>query len=794
MLVDQPIPNLFGGVSQQPALARFPNQLEAQINCIATPVEGLRKRPPTEHVKHIINAAYSKRPAAFAIDRDQDHRYEAVIGDGVIRVFDVKDGSEKGVLNGDDSYFQTTGDPATALRALTVADYTFILNREKAVAATDDHADTRPFEAIIFVRAGAYGRSYSVTLKDKASGTTIAGGAWNTPDGSSSEMVVEVATDFLAQKFYDQMNATLPAGMTLTLKGSVLYVSRDAAHGDFTIECEDGQGKQALRVYKDEVQRFTDLPEFAVEGFTVKITGDQTSSFDDYYVRYNGTTWEETIKPGETIRLNAATLPRALVHNAEDDTFTVIQLPWVDRKVGDADNNPFPSFTGLSLNGIFYFRDRLGFLADENIILSKAGDYFNFFRTTMTDLLDDDPIDVTANTSLGDNSAVAILEHALAFDKRLFITARNAQYILGSITGPLTPSTEEVDPVTAFACSATCRPVSVGRYIYFPFNREGSSGIREFSVDNASRTEDAEEVTSHVPTYLPGDIRQMSASTLENIVVAVPPSGNKLFAYNFFRGGDEKLESAWGEWHSYSTDDILSCNFFDNVAYMIVGRVDGYHLERMRFTPGLTDSNLPYYTMLDRRVSGDGYTATYDAVTDKTTLTVPWPVTVTTQVVTLDSPTHLHAPGQKMVILAGAGYALQIAGDKRAWKFVIGVPYTMSFDLTKPFYVRQSTTGEVANTEAVVKVRDYSLDFAGTGYFTATFKPYKRDPYTKVFTGQIAGSTPTDTKPLDDGTFRIKTPCRNIYWALTIENDSPFPSRFLAAAWRGNVESKSQRV
>ena len=51
MLYSQSIKNFVQGVSQQPPLLRFPEQLEEQINGFSTEVSGLQKRVPTVHLK-----------------------------------------------------------------------------------------------------------------------------------------------------------------------------------------------------------------------------------------------------------------------------------------------------------------------------------------------------------------------------------------------------------------------------------------------------------------------------------------------------------------------------------------------------------------------------------------------------------------------------------------------------------------------------------------------------------------------------------------------------------------------
>jgi hypothetical protein len=789
-LIDQPLPNLFGGVSQQPALSRYLNQLEAQVNCLADPVEGLQKRPASEWIKKLTTGPDAARPAFFKIDRDQDNRFVGMVSaDGTIRVFDTVDGTEKTVTGGAQPYL-VSSQPHSDIRTLSVADYTFIVNRTQVVARTDAAAASRPKEALVFARAGNYGRSYSITIKKGA--TTILG-SYLTPDGSSAAHTSSIDTQNIAAQLRNNFNAAMTAaGFTVELIGSLLYITHPSE--DFTVVTEDGQGGEALRAYKDNTQRFTDLPRTGKEGIVLRIAGDQTSSFDDYWVRYTGTVWEETIQPGLYTQLDASTLPVALVRNP-DGTFTVGPLPWVNRAVGDDDSNPFPSFVGGAISSMFYFRNRIGFLSDENVILSQAGDYFNYFRTSVTTLLDGDPIDTPASDASGESSPVSILEHAVAFDKKLVIFARNAQFIMGS-NGLLTAGEAEIDPVTSFSCSPTCRPTAAGRYIYFAFDRDGASGVREFYVDGAAQTEDAEEVTAHVPTFLPSGILSMSTSTLENVIVALPETGNnKLYVYEYFWGDREKLQSAWGKWEFSPADQVLWFDFIENVGYMVVQRTDGYHLEKLRFRPGLVDTGLDYFTRLDSRLNASQFTMSYSALTQQTTITLPFDLPTGVVVATVKSPTNIHAPGLLISPVSTGSATIVVDGNKTTWSLVIGVPYNQSFTLTRPYAVSGSGSGgTVANTEAILKIRDYSLDYAGAGYFKATFTPRYRTPVVKEFSGRILGATPLSIPPLEEGTFRIKTPTKNTLWSLTIDNASIFPSRFLSASWRGILESKSQRV
>ena len=57
--------------------------------------------------------------------------------------------------------------------------------------------------------------------------------------------------------------------------------------------------------------------------------------------------------------------------------FTVSQFG--SRVVGDLTSSPEPSFVGQKMSDIFFHRNRLGFIAGEAVVMSRAGEFFKFF-------------------------------------------------------------------------------------------------------------------------------------------------------------------------------------------------------------------------------------------------------------------------------------------------------------------------------------------------------------------------------------------------------------------------------
>ena len=189
--------------------------------------------------------------------------------------------------------------------------------------------------------------------------------------------------------------------LEITRKGSVIRLK--SSDGPFKIRVEDGLSNEALGLAYQEVDSITDLPKSCFNNFTVKVIGDADIDQDDYFVRFTTKdksefgegTWVETVgwtrdesESGVLTAietdLDATTMPVTLVPilngNGNVSSFK-LQTPeedlnptppaengWRSRGAGNDATNPFPSFVGNKINDVFFFKNRLGFLTDSNVI------------------------------------------------------------------------------------------------------------------------------------------------------------------------------------------------------------------------------------------------------------------------------------------------------------------------------------------------------------------------------------------------------------------------------------------
>jgi hypothetical protein len=553
---------------------------------------------------------------------------------------------------------------------------------------------------------------------------------------------------------------------------------------------------------KKKLQKFADLPANpGVDGFIVEITGTgsgetATGPFDSYYVKYSTAnsgssvgTWVECAAPGIKSTITATTMPFLLVREA-DGTFTFKKATWKSRIVGDEVSNPFPSFVGKTVSDVFFFRNRLGFLSDEAAIFSEAGEYFNFMRTTVTLLVDSEAIDVNAS-----HTKVALLKHAVPFNKQLLLFSEQTQFVIdaGEL---LTPKSIGIKVSTEFPCNVVAKPVGIGRNIYFAVDKGEWSSFREYYADTNSLTNDSLDVTGHLPKYIPAGVFKISAAPNEDII-SVLSSGDtsSIYIYKYFFANNDKLQSSWSKW-SFGTDStILNAEFIDSSLYLVINRADGVYLEKVTVSLGDIGVDEPYTVHLDRKVGLSSGALTYASGYTTINLTTLGytPSTGNYQVVVKD---HASLKPGEIYDVIWDGTNAKVAGNITGSVLAFGRKYNFKYQLsTVALRSAQAGGGQKSDTEGRLQLRKIAFNYADTGYFKATVTPAGRETYTYVYSGKVLGEAAVVGRySVSSGRFLFPIVSRNIGTSIVLENDSPLPSSFLSADWEGFYVKRSKAV
>ena len=453
---------------------------------------------------------------------------------------------------------------------------------------------------------------------------------------------------------------------------------------------------------------------------------------------------------------------------------------WRKRQAGNDETNPFPSFVGNKINDVFFFKNRLGFLTDSNVVFSEADEYFNFFRTTTQQLLDSAPIDVGLS-----HTKVAVLQHALPFQEKLMLFSKQSQFVLRG-ADILSPKTVAISPVTEYDISDSVQPVALGNYIYFTFRRNDFEGMYEYFVDNNTETFHSEEITSQIPKYITTQVEKIAGSQAEStIVINTSEDRNTLFVYKYFWSNKEKIQSAWMKF-TFGRE-IRGFDFIDSNLHLFTKDDDGLHLEKLTLEDGIKDTGLDYTLYLDSKIDGSTLTTSYDASDKRTTISGfpydPVDVTVYTK------------NGHNVAFTRTSATAGTVSGDLTSTTFVAGIPYNMLYRFSDQT-LKQPTErgGRSASDYAFQTIRNGSINYAETGHFTVEVTPKFRDKYTYAFNPDILGANLTlNAFTPQDGHFRFPVQCQPNEAKIEVVTDSALPVKLLAAEFESMMIPRSRR-
>ena len=522
------------------------------------------------------------------------------------------------------------------------------------------------------------------------------------------------------------------------------------------------------------VKKFTDLPASGSAGQIYRVTGDATL-LDDYFVTWDGptNTWIETVDPNGQNSFNATTMPHTLVRTGAT-TWEFRAATWNSRSVGNSSTVPAPKFVGKKVRDTFYYKNRLGLLADEQVTFTQAGDLFNFWPDKATEVLDSDPIDVAATTS-----SVTVLDFAVPFRNSLFIQAENAQFEV-SQSDRLTPKTASIELATSYKASKDCRPVAMGDTLYFA-SEDGNDGIVfEYFYDDATITNKAADTTKHCGGYVPRQIVQFAAEPTSGTLFALTDAQvSSVFSYRSYSDGEKKAQSAWSK-ITFGTGTVRAIAVLDFKLYAVVERGSAVFLERIAVESGATEP-LGFDVKLDRKVD---LTGVYDAVNNWTTWTVPYAHGDAVQVVRGQS-----FPSGKRGGLLNITYptttTVRATGDHTAGVCHVGIPFSSRVVFSKQYAREQDGSAIISGR---LQLRYMTLSYRDSGYFEVKVTPKFRSTRVNKFTGRILGSGSNVIGQLSieqRGAYRFPVLSRGDEVTIEVSSDSILPFTIVSASWVG---------
>ena len=252
--------------------------------------------------------------------------------------------------------------------------------------------------------------------------------------------------------------------------------------------------------------------------------------------------WEESRAPNVSAGVVPSTMPHELF-NTEVNVFIFREFAWKERLVGDAVTNPNPSFIGYPIQQGFFHNNRLGFLTEDNVVMSQSGDVDNFFYTSALVSTDADPIDLSCS-SIRPAKLHAIIPTA----QGLILFSNKQQFIMFSDTEIITPTTAVIRGVSNYEMDRVIDPVDVGTSIAFVSKTPSYTRIYGASTRGSQDSPLIYDIGKIVSEWVPNDVTALMASPQNSLIALYGSSSDTMYLYKTYQVDEKNLMQAWFKW------------------------------------------------------------------------------------------------------------------------------------------------------------------------------------------------------------------------------------------------------
>ncbi len=619
-----------------------------------------------------------------------------------------------------------------------------------------------------------------------------------------------------------QSSVNALTGLTAEVIGNGLYITSDepftvtsddptlmsiiSATNDGSYTTTDGAGGTVTKTnIISGVNNVSGLPYQCKNGYIARVRNSFEVE-DDYYLKFIGNfgqdgdgVWEECAKPGIQNLINPDSMPHAILRLAESRVdnagntivkFLVAPLTWAARAAGDEITNPRPNFLpspggtfGRPIQNMLFYRDRLVFLSDEFITMSRTGDYFNLFGKSALTIAGDDPINVAVSSTVP-----ALLHDGLVIGAGLLVVSPNQQFLVRTDNDILSPLTVKATNIAGYSFNENTRPISLGTNVGFFSNSGLYSRFYEMVEITVNSAPEVIEQSKSAGTLLPQNLELIADSKENDLILACERGSNEVWCYKYFNTGERRVLSSWFRWtmignvihHAIIKDSYYAA--LDEGGTVRLVRAD---LRPLRDTTTITDENFRIH--FDYYGSREDSDLTYSSATNLTSFTLPIPYFSGEELKAFSIGVDSGRIGD--ITVTNNGTTGTLIGDWTDTDIALGYTFNMQVNFPTIYPVSKSgMTGTIqADTRGSLIVSRVKLSLGDSGYYEATLKSLGRDDRTLKFESATVGTYEADKIAILSSAFRtIPVYDRNTNFRIELSSKHPSPTTIYSLEWEGD--------
>ena len=711
------------------------------------------------------------------------------------------------------------------LKVFQFQDTVFILNPKKKVEYTGALTPVLNFtEGFVFFKTllnGDYTVKISLLLADGSGNLDTSFGTAGTITGtathSSTNNTVEELHTLLDSSFTSAYS-NFTTDFDFEVSGNGIYIRTKGSLNNREFELEvSGPSDGAISQLRHEVNNVSDLPLQLRNNYKVKVVNSLDVNADDMYLifetedgnDYSGGTWVESNGPNINYVIDINTMPHALTVNPDGSFSFGPWTEWENRLVGDEITNPTPHFITNPAGGanryikdMFVYRNRLGFLTEDYVSLSRAGEFFNFFVKSAVASGEDDPIDISVSDS--DSPSLNYVSKETA---GLLLYGKTGQYLLATDSDILSPTTAKINKVAGYEADMDNPAISLGSTTAFISKTQSTTKMFELLKVNALEPPQSVEQTRTVPELVPTNVDSIVGSPDVGLVSFGTIGQSTLYHFSYLRMGGQEISRAWYKWELPGT---LLHQFFDGNEFHCIVKTNQGETAVVSFdvaqssTEGVLTLESGKKTDLVLDLYDDKPYITYEGIVsnqyiDKTRIYLPLNKLNDKKLVIVMYSNRSQVFDEDSVTLTEQtdpvhGKYVQVDGDWRGSDVFIGYKYNMSVELPRIYYKTAQDQQVNADVDAELIIHKLKVKTGLTGPIDYKINiigiPVRTSKLTVTPVGQYNLNSVNMT---ESAVHHVPVYQRNHNTTITIESNTAFPATVESINWEGRYATNFYR-
>ena len=646
------------------------------------------------------------------------------------------------------------------------------------------------------------------------------------PTPTSFDTKTTVTAESILGDLYTDIVATSEfTSSEVQIIGNGIYITNGSA---FNVASPTGE---LLNVITSECNDIGDLPTQCKHGYVVKVKNSLATE-DDYFVKFIGANdkdgpgvWEECPDPGRKIELDQGSMPIQIVRQS-NGTFDVDQIVWDKCTCGNTTTVPEPSFIGYTINKMIFFRNRMVMLSDENVILSRPGDFYNFWPRSAITYTATDVIDLSCSSE-----TPAIVYDGIQVNSGLILLTKNQQFMLTTDSDVLSPQTAKINALCNYNFNIKTNPISLGTTIGFLDNAGKYSRFWEVAKALREGEPIVVDQTKIVNKLFDKELEIISNSRENGCIFFSKKGTTTLYCYKYFNSSDKRLQASWFTWELMGTMEHHAV--LDDALYVVVrnGAKDvlqkfslkldtgAYEINDNMNTVDDTTDDISYRIHLDNATTVASSSLTYEAANDRTVFNLPTGFNNSSgqlSVYVVPSSTDLTFQGRSENVSTYVESGVTKVSLPGNWKtydpqytedgstgddvtpannIVLGYQFDMEVQLPTIYFGQQSGESWKNMLNGSLVIHRVKLNFGANGLYSTTIDRIGKPSYTETWEPTISDQYGANRVQInEEATQTIPTYEKNKNLTLTLKSTHPTPATLYSMTWEGDYTNQNYKL